>query len=207
MVRRTTWVLLLVFGVLIIFAWLFQRYQANKTEATTTGTPVPTAQMLYDLTISQIVDINITNSDGNSIDFTREPGSTTWVIKNLPAEQADSFQIESISSQLLSLQVVDTLTQDPPLDAVGLTDPAYTITMTTTDRKQIITYVGSLSVIGTGYYLRVDSGPVVLIDNVTMDDVLHLLKEPPVLATATPDGTVTGTGTPIAPTAQPSSTP
>ena len=142
-----------------------------------------------------------------SIDFTRDPGSTNWVIKDLPAEQADSFQIESVSSQLLSLPAIDTLTQSPPLDSIGLANPAYTITMVTADGKQIVTYVGSLSAIGTGYYIRIDSGPVVIVDNVSMDDVLKLLNEPPVLATATPEVTVTETGTPIAPAAQPTSTP
>jgi hypothetical protein len=40
-----------------------------------------------------------------------------------------------------------------------------------------------------------------------MDDVLKLLKEPPVLAIPTPEVTGTETGTPIAATAQPTSTP
>jgi hypothetical protein len=207
MVRRTTLFLLLVFGLLVLFAWLFQRYQANKTEPTATATPIATTVKLYDLTDSQVVEINIASSSGETIDFTRVPGSTNWVIKDLPAEQADSFQIESVSTQLFSLQAIDTLTQSPPLDSIGLANPAYTITMVTVDGKQIVTYVGSMSAIGTGYYIRIDSGPVVIVDNVSMDDVLKLLKEPPVLAIPTPEVTGTETGTPIAATAQPTSTP
>jgi hypothetical protein len=207
MVRRSTWILLIVFALLVLFAWLFQRFQANKTEVTATPTIAPTAQKLYNLTDSQVVEITISSNSGNSITFSRSPGSTTWVIKDLPPEQADSFQIESVTTQLLSLQAVDTLTQDPPLDTVGLTNPAYTISIQTADGNQIVTQVGSISAIGTGYYIQVDSGPVVIVDNVTMDDILHLLKEPPVLATATPEVTVTGAGTPIVPAPQVTSTP
>jgi hypothetical protein len=207
MVRRTTWVMLLVFGVLVLFAWLFQRYQSSKAENTATATPGATAAILYNFNTTQVVEITISSSSGKMIDFTRDSGSANWVIKDLPAEQADSFQIESLSSQLLSLPAIDTLTQSPPLDSIGLANPSYTITIETADGKQIVTHVGSPSAIGTGYYIRIDSGPVVIVDKVSVDDVLKLINEPPVVATATPEGTVTGTGTPNAPAAQPTSTP
>lgn len=207
MVRRTTWIVLLIFGLLVLFAWLFPRLQSNKAEGTAPASPTATVAKLYDLTVSQMVRISIVNSSGDTIEFKRDPESTSWVIKGLPAEQADSSKIESVSTQLLSLQAIDTLTQPPPLDSIGLANPAYTITMVTTDGKQIATYVGSISAIGTGYYIRVDTGPVVIVDNVIMDDVLKLLKEPPVMATPTPEVTTSGTGTPIAPAAQPTSTP
>jgi hypothetical protein len=195
MVRRTTWILLVVFGVLVLFAWLFQRYQANKAADAATVTPIATAETLFDLTDTTVVEINISSNSGESIDFIRDPASKNWVIKDLPADQADSFQIESVSKQLLSLQIMESLPQPPPLDSIGLANPAYTITIQTADGRQIVTYVGSLSAIGTGYYLQVDSRPIIIVDNVIMDDVLKLLTEPPVLTTATPEVT----GTPIAP--------
>ncbi len=195
MVRRTTWILLIVFGALVLFALLFTRHQTQKNVNPASATPIATAEKLFNLTNSQVVEIMISSSSGESIDFIRDPGSTNWVIKDYPAAQADSFQIESVSSQLLSMQVMESLPQSPPLESIGLANPAYTITLKTSDGNQIITDVGSLSAIGTGYYLRVDAGPVVIVDNVSMDDVLKLLKEPPLLATATPEGT----GTPIAP--------
>ena len=195
MVRRTTWILLIVFGALVLFALLFQRYQTQKNVNAATATPIATAENLFNLTNSQVVEISISNSAGESIDFIRDPASTDWVIQDYPAAQADTSKIKSIISQLLSMQVMESLAQSPPLDSIGLANPAYTITLKTADGNQLIANVGSLSAIGTGYYLRVDSGPIVIVDNVSMDDVLKLLKEPPVLVTATPEGT----GTPIAP--------
>jgi hypothetical protein len=207
MVRRSTWILLIIFALLVGFAWLFQRYQANKADNVATITPTTAPVKLYSLTITEVNNINITDSAGNSIDLYRDPVSFNWAITDVPVDQGDSFQIESVSSQLLSIQVQETLTQSLPLDSFGLVRPAYTITMTSSDGTQVVTFVGSPTAIGYGYYVRVDSGPVVIVDKVVMDDVLNLLTNPPLLPTATPEVTPTGTGTPIAPVPQETPTP
>jgi hypothetical protein len=207
MVRRSTWILLIVFGLLVLFAWLFQRSQANKSNNTATATPTAVPTKLYNLTNAELSNITIADSAGKNIELYRDPVTSNWAIKDVPVDQADSNQIDSLSTQLLSLQVQDTLTQTVALDSYGLAIPAYTITLTTTDSSQVVTYVGALTAIKSGYYLRIDSGPVVIVNNVTVDDVLSLLKKPPLLATATPEVTVTETSTPSAPAAQPSSTP
>jgi len=207
MVRRPTWIVLGVFALLVGFAWLFQRYQANKASNTATTTPTAVPVKLYDLTNSQVKEINIAASAGDKIDLYRDPGSSNWVITDVPVDQADSFKIESISSQLLSLQVQETFTQSLPLASIGLDTPAYTISMTTADGTQLFTYVGSPNAVEDSYYVRVDSGQVVLVNKVALDDVLNLLKNPPLLPTATPELTPTETGTSIAPGAQETPTP
>jgi hypothetical protein len=197
MVRRPTWILLFVFALLVGFAWLFQRYQTNKAENATTATPTVAPVKLYDLTDTQVNEINIAASGGDKIDLYRDQGSSNWVIADVPVDQADSVQIESVSKQLLSLQVQDTLTQSPPLDSIGLVVPSYTITITTTDGSQLVTYVGTQNALGDSYYVRVDSGQVLLVDKVVMDDVLNLLTNPPLLPTATPEVIPIETVTPI----------
>jgi hypothetical protein len=206
MVRRTTWILLGVFALLVGFAWLFQRYQTNKANNTATSTPTVTPVKLYSLTSTQVNEINIAASAGNKIDLYRDPASSKWAIKDVPVNQADTFQIESINSQLVSLQVQETMTQSLPLDSVGLVVPTDTITMTTTDGTLLVTYVGSPNAVGDSYYVRVDSGPVVLVAKVGLDGILNLLKNPPLLPTATPVLTPTQTvvptesGSPVTPT-------
>jgi Domain of unknown function (DUF4340) len=196
MVRRPTWILLLVFVLLVGFAWFFQRYQTNKANNVATATPTTSPVNLYNLANTPVDKINITDKAGDKIDFYHDSGSTNWAIAGVPVDQANSFQIESISTQLSSLQVQETLAQSPPLDSIGLVTPAYTITMTTTDGTQLITYVGSQTAVGSGYYVRVDSGQVVIVDKVVMDDILNLLKNPPLLPTATPEVTPTETAPP-----------
>jgi hypothetical protein len=208
MVRRTTWILLLVFGLMVVFAWVFTRYQANKVVATSTPTLIATTQKLYDLTNAQVTEVNISNNAGDTIDLYRDSStSAKWAVKNIAADQADSVKIDTAVSQFLSLTILDALTQSPPLDSIGLASPTDTITMLTTDGKQIVTNIGSPTAIGTGYYIQVDSSPIVIVDKVNVDNVLNLLKVPPLLATATPLVTATETGTPIAPAPQATSTP
>jgi hypothetical protein len=207
MIRRSTWILLGVFALLVGFAWLYQRYQTNKADNAATATPTVAPVRLYDLTNSQVNEINIAASAGDKIDLYRDPESSNWAITDVPVDQADSSQIESISKQLLSLQVQETISQSLSLDSVNLVFPAYTITMTTADGTQLVTFVGSQNAVGDSYYVRVDSGQVVLVDKVVMDDVLNLLKNPPLLPTATPEVTPTETVVPTEPRGQGTPTP
>lgn len=202
MVRRSTWIVLVILAILVGFTWFFQRYQANKAADTATPTPTTNPVNVYNLVSTQLKEINITDNSGDKIDLYRDPGSSNWAIRAVPVDQADSFKIESISAQLLALKVKVALTQSPSLDSVGLATPTYTITMTTSDSTQAVTYVGSQNAIGNGYYTRVDSGQVFIADKVVMDDILGLLKNPPLLPTATPEVTSTETASPTEPGGQ-----
>src|SRR4030042_3212781 len=205
MVRRTTWILLFIFALLIGFAWLFQRYQSNKGDTTATATPTIPPVRLYDLTDSQVNGIIISSAKGEKIDLYRDADTSNWAIADVPVDQADSSQIESISKQLLSMQVQETLIQTPPLESIGLATPAYTITLSNSDRTQSVAYIGSQNAIGNGYYVRADNGQVVIVDKVALDDVLNLLTKPPLLPTATPE--VTETASPTKPGNQGTPTP
>jgi hypothetical protein len=197
MVRRSTLILLVVFIILVGFAWILQHTQTNKQEAAATMTPTTTAAYLYNLNGRQVDDVNITDISGNQVEFYLDTTSGNWAIRDLPIEQADSFQIESKTAQLLALQAVETLVQPPPLDSIGLGTPIYTITMTTADGGQWITNVGSVTAIGSGYYVKVGPDKIVIVDKVVMDDVLSLLTNPPLLPTATPEVVITD---PVSPT-------
>jgi hypothetical protein len=197
MVRKSTWIVLIVFVFVAGFAWLFQRYQATKADINVTSTPTTPVAYLYDLTNNEIDEIKISDQSGNSIDLYHDPVLSKWAIADVPPDQADSFQIESVSAQLFSLQAQDTLSELPPLDSIGLSTPAYTITMTTTGKSEINTYIGTETAIGSGYYIRVDTGPIVIVEKTVMDNILDLLKNPPILPTATPEVTSTLTPTPM----------
>jgi hypothetical protein len=191
MVRRTTWIVLIVFAFVVGFAWVFQRYQSRKADTSSTATPTTPPNYLYDLTNNEVDEIKITDQSGEVIDLYHDPVLTKWAIVDTPADQVDSFQIESVSSQLFSLQAQETLTDVPPLDSIGLATPQYTITMTTTGGTQINTQIGTITAIGNGYYARVDAGPIVIVGKTVMDNILELLKNPPLLPTATPEVTST----------------
>jgi Domain of unknown function (DUF4340) len=196
MVRRSTWILLIILALLIGFTWLFQRYQTNKTNNQPTATPTVALASIYNLIGKQVDTVNISNSNGEKIGFTRNAGSTLWSIDNMPSDQADSFQIESTLAQLFDITAQETISQTPPLDSIGLITPTYTISMTVSDGELIKTNVGYITPIGSGYYVRIDSGPVFIVDKVVLDDVLNFLTNPPLLATPTPELMTTETISP-----------
>jgi hypothetical protein len=188
MIRRTTWILLAIFAVLVGFTWFTQKNQVNKATGTTTATPTSTKAYLFDIDSSQVSEVGIAASTGNQIGFAHDPETTQWAVSDLPADQADSFQIESVLAQLFSLQILETLTQTVPLDSVGLASPAYTITIKKTDGSQVVTHVGFETAVGSGYYVKADDGNVCIVSKVMMDDVLDTLTYPPILTTPTPEG-------------------
>jgi hypothetical protein len=198
MVRRNTWIMLVVFIIVGGFVFIFQRYQANQATNTATQTPTVTLQKLYAITIAEVDRINIADNTGENITTYRDAQTINWVIDGIPIGKLDSTKIESNNTQLLGLSVKESLTEDPPLDAVGLDTPAYTITMTTMEGSKVITYVGSVTPTGSGYYIKVDSGPVVIVDKAVIDAAVGMVKNPPLLPTPTPAVTATQTGTPVA---------
>jgi hypothetical protein len=197
MVRRSTWILLATLAILVGFTLLFQRYQANKTDNAATATPTIALINIYDLTGRQVNQVDLSDSSGGKVVFIRNAESGMWSIANTPVEQTDTIQIESNLAQLFAISAQETLTQTPPLDSIGLVTPAYTISITTADGATINTYVGSITPIGSGYYLRVNSGPIIIVDKVVMDDVLNMLINPTLITIPTPETTATQTVSPL----------
>ena len=190
MVRRSTWILLVIFAILAAFAWWFQTYQADRDEYLPTETPTPARARVFSLSTTQVDEIGISSSDGSQVGFYRDPGTTQWAVRGEPVEQADAFQVEAVIGQLLALEIEETLPGNPALDSIGLAEPQYTITVMDSGGNQYILHVGVQTPIGTGYYAQLRSGEVVVVDNLVMDNVVGLLTNPPLLPTAAPAGTV-----------------
>jgi len=185
MIRRSTWVLLVILALLVGFTFLFQRNQAKKAEITVTATPTVQRAVLFDVESSQVIGIDITDSSGSLLKLYKDLVTATWAIRDVPMEQADALQIEANVEQLLASQIIETLTQPPPLDSIGLAKPVYSITVTTSDGSEVVAYGGALTPVGNGYYARVNSGPVVVVGKTGMDSAIEMLSNPPLLPTPT----------------------
>ena len=199
MVRRNTWIMLVIFVLAGAFVILFQHFQGQKTSDVATPTPSVTPERLYAITLAGVDQIKIADTTGASLTTYRDPETIQWVIAGLPYDTVDSATIQTNVTRLLDLTVQQTLGEDLPTESVGLDTPAYTITMTTMESAQVITYVGNVVPSGNGYYLRVGSGPVVIVDINVIQAVVGMLKNPPMLPTPTPEVTPSQTGTPLAP--------
>ena len=104
MVRRSTWILLAIFGLLVGFTWLFQRDKKVKVENMPTGTPAVESAKLFNLSGAEVDFVNFSDSSGRKIEFARNSETDPWTITGIPEDQVDSSEIGSKLAQLFAMK-------------------------------------------------------------------------------------------------------
>jgi hypothetical protein len=184
MIKRNTWILLVLFAALVGFA-LFQKYKPPTEEPDEDVTPTATVapvEFLFPAEEGVVTSILIESKEGEVIGVER--GEEGWVV-TIPVEaNADQGPVEAAASQATALTILSRLKIDPA--AAGLDAPAYTITVGFTSGKVFTAEIGDETPIGSGYYARKDGGDVLVITKDGLDALLNLLWYSPALATDTP---------------------
>lgn len=191
MVRRSTWIFLAIFVLLVAVAVLLPRLKKSDDTTEPTATTQPSQPKVYDLNLEDVVWIQFMDAQGNLVEVERESPTAEWVMVGETLETSDSFRIESVAGQLLAMQAMRTFETDLGIGTVGIDHPGYTITIRTTTGNEIINKIGNLNAVGNGYYIKVDNEPVVIVAKLVLDEVLGILTEPPLAATPTPEATET----------------
>ena len=185
MIRRNTWILLVIL-VLLIGATLY--FNNQKKTSAGAATPTPTNTFLFSSQDGHPTDIKIQDTTGHSVEIARN-ASGSWVLKAPTADAANQDQAESAATQLTSLNMLGNIPIG--LDVVGLDQPTYTMTVTFDSAKTHKVLIGSVNPIQTGYYVQVDGGPVEVADKSGIDSLVGMLTAPPYLSTLTPTTTLT----------------
>jgi hypothetical protein len=185
MIRRSTWVLLVILAALVVLTTVYQRNKEKKEENAATTTPTISTPQLLDLETSQVSRVDITSSTGEMLKLYKAPETTLWAISDVPVKQADSALIETKVDLLLTAELIETLAEIPPLDAIGLLVPSYEITVASVDGSEVVVLVGKLTPVGTGYYTRIEDGPVSIVEKSGIESALDMLTTPPLLPTPT----------------------
>jgi hypothetical protein len=180
MIRRNTWILLVILVVLIGAAFYFNNQKQKSANA---STPTPAQNFLFTTQDGNPTEIKIEDTTGNSVDVARNSAGT-WVLKAPTAAAANQDQAEAAATQLKSLNLLGNV--QIGLDVVGLDKPSYIMTITFDSAKTHKVLIGSVNPIQTGYYVQVDSGPVQVADKSGIDSLVGMLAAPPYLATLTP---------------------
>ena len=123
MIRRNTWILLVIL-VLLIGAALYFNNQKKTSGATT---PTPANTFLFTSQDGHPTDIKIQDTTGNSVEIARN-ATGSWVLKAPTADAANQSQAESAATQLTSLTLLGNI--QIGLDVVGLDQPTYSMTVT-----------------------------------------------------------------------------
>ena len=193
MIRRSTWIFIIIFVVLTAVASYWER-SGNQVEVTPTATP---RISLLDLNVSSVTRLEILDNQGASLALSKDDAGN-WIIEEPVGEIDTSIDLSSKIESFITVRALSALDSPPPGDASGLYGGAYTITLSLSGDDQRTVVVGSETVTGSGYYVQVND-TVFVVDKFTIENLVDLLQNPPYItpeATETPEGSPqTGTAT------------
>jgi hypothetical protein len=183
MVRRTTWIILVIFLGLLAFSFYWQSRNKNKDNQGE-GTPSPVVQSLLDIKSDEISTLRIEDKRGGVVELMHVEGNG-WILIVPKSEATDSNAVDKIVNQFVSLHEISTIDPAPPGDATGLKNPQYQIDLRIKNGRQMIVNVGVQTATGSGYYVKVDDGFVKVVDKIGLEAVTNLIYQPPVLLSFT----------------------
>jgi hypothetical protein len=195
MIRRSTWVVLLIFALLVAGMYGWQRYQGNKAVAQPTPTFGP-ADMRPFSPGGTIVFLHVDEAGSKTVEVIRD-SQGKWSLSVPGGQEADTAAIDSVVTQLESLAPARLLDQPPGLEAMGLDKPVYHLVVKTDSGEQVTADVGGLAPTQTGYYVKVNDNTFYVIDKGSVDAIVSLAANPPVMKTpAAQPGTSSATAVP-----------
>jgi hypothetical protein len=195
MIRRSTWILLGLFALVLAFAWGLQRFQSQR-QASITPTAAAGDQQLLDIQGSAVASLSVENDRGQSLVLGRDTAGLWTILEPQGGGETDTGRAESAITQLLSLRSQYALEMPDNLEDYGLLTPAYTLTLALNGGEKHVILVGKEAPVVSGYYIRLDGGLPQVVSKFSLDPVLEMIAEPPYAPTATPALLPEGSGTP-----------
>ena len=192
MVKRPTWILLVILTLVVGAYFLIQNHPKNKTE------PAPTTSgfgFLVNQSDEVLQSVRIYDEKGQNFQMQRDL-SKTWVITAPTSEVADQALAGAAETQVGALRIVTILETSPDLKSLGLFAPSSTIVLGFVSGTSHKIEVGKMTPTGSGYYVRYDGGNVYVISQSGIDALLNLLTAPPYPATETPPPTSESSSSP-----------
>jgi Domain of unknown function (DUF4340) len=186
MIRKTTWIILLIFAVLLAAAFLWQRSQNQKAASATPTVSEAAAGggNLFDVQ-GEVAGLRIEHVGDKAVDLAKD-ATGQWVLAGEPPTVLDSAAMDSVVGGLSALPVVSTLQNPPELVALGLNPPSYRILVTLKTGDQLIASVGKVTPTGSGYYVLSGDRRLLIVNQNNLQSVLDLVDSPPFLPTPYP---------------------
>lgn len=183
MVRKQTWILLIIFALLLGVTFYLQKNPLPKNEALTPST-TSSRRLLQGWESSDITWMELKESQGNTIQIMQNDLGN-WVLGNETKDQVDIGKAEQLRTEIAEMRAIATLPENYHLDAVGLNAPSRTLTIRDAQGKQITINIGSSDPTDSGYYVQLASQAPVVIDKWALDGILDLFTN--ALPTPTPE--------------------
>jgi hypothetical protein len=171
MIRRSTWILLGVFVVLLAGTIYLSR--TGNLSVLPEETPVPTKSPVFTLDTGEITAVKVEKPGDRLVQVDRTEDST-WAVTEPPGGTVTPSAVDSAVGSLNTWTVQNELSVPPPMDAMGLAQPTYVITFTTATGQARFVNVGSLTPTSSGYYIQADGGPPVVVPKGNIDPFIDM---------------------------------
>jgi Domain of unknown function (DUF4340) len=181
MIRKSTWIVLGVFAVLLVAVeWWTTVGPAVETPTDTTPTPAP----LWSIAPEDIQSIKVEALGSGTVVAAHREQASGWALDE-PAGLADVGRLEIAADSLVSLIPSDTA-QGTDLASYGLDSPGWHVTLNLNDGRRLELLVGQTSPTGGVVYVKQpDTDTVYFVNSYSIGTVTDLTDNPPV-ATPTP---------------------
>jgi hypothetical protein len=177
MIRRSTWIVLLVFAVLLAVVFFWQRSQDQKSsEATPTAAEATERQYLFDIA-GEVASLRIEHVGDKTIELVKDENGQ-WIQAGSPTSAIDSASVDAVMGQLSTLPLVSTLQNIPQLQDLGLEPPSYRILVIQKDGTQLVASVGNPTPTGSGYYVLAGDRRVYIANEFGLQAILDLVDKP-----------------------------
>lgn len=179
--KRGTIAAVLIFAILVGATLLYtQNTQSSPTESA--WTLVATEGYLVELTEAEMQQVTLTNQDGTVVVVRGADGLWSLIEPVNPA--IDLGTLEMRITGLLNMEIQQEINPEPADSATGLDHPQASIEIVMKDQSVHKYLVGSANPLGDGFYARAVDGKLVLLNQLSVQDVLDLIAAS--YATATP---------------------
>jgi len=202
MIRKSTWIFVLIFLALLAGMYLWQR---KEMQAEAEATPTPGAEQEYLFNFEGVISEVHIEQAGDQVLEMKKDEQGNWKITVPEGLETDNDVANAALASLPAIPVVTTLAQVPDLEAVGLAHPASQIEVKTSDGKAYQASIGNATPTNSGYYVLSSDRSIMIVNTYTLDALLKLVDTPPVKQpTSTPEASLqllltpgaTGTPTP-----------
>ncbi|NMC14508.1 MAG: hypothetical protein GYA34_16680 [Chloroflexi bacterium] len=183
MIRRSTWLVLAIFVVLLAVVLLLPKIKGIGTEATPSITPA--LESPFTFSVSDVVEFDVLSSDGVSVKVKRGEDNK-WKLVEPQEEISESNNVEGVVSGVININLLSKISPPPPADVSGIASPQYFVTMINASGKEEKFSIGNLTPTSSGYYIETSDKQVYVADKYKIEQVIDLVKNPPIKETPTP---------------------
>jgi hypothetical protein len=182
MIRKTTWITLCVFIILVLAALYINEQNKNVPEGVT---PTPELKsILSGNDTEDIIQIIIEDASGAKIDL-KLTDNGQWKFNDSTPGELDQNIISERIRTIKDIEEMSPLPNPPSLEDLGLIKPAYTIRLVYKNQDQTTILIGNQTTVNNGYYIKVDNKQPQVVNKYDINPLINILTEPPVLGTPT----------------------